>query len=56
MVTLPARVAQAFASGFGLATANPPLEIRHFPVSVFWHRRNDADPRTRWLRQQVVTI
>ncbi|MCU4652732.1 LysR substrate-binding domain-containing protein [Roseibacterium sp. SDUM158016] len=53
IVTLPARVARAFAPGFGLALAEPPLEIRRFPVSVFWHRRNDADPQTEWLRSQA---
>lgn len=53
LVTLPARVATAFAPGFGLVTATPPLEVRSFPVSVFWHRRNDADPRMEWLRRLV---
>jgi DNA-binding transcriptional LysR family regulator len=53
LVTLPARVAQAFAPGFGLTTAKPPVPVRAFPVSVFWHRRNDTDPRTSWIRQQL---
>jgi DNA-binding transcriptional LysR family regulator len=53
LVTLPARVARAFAPGFGLATAEPPIPVRSFPVSVFWHRRNDTDPRTTWIRQQL---
>jgi DNA-binding transcriptional LysR family regulator len=53
LVTLPARVARSFAAGFGLVTAKPPLELRSFPVSVFWHRRNDADPRMSWLRRQI---
>lgn len=50
LVTLPSRVATSFAPGFGLVTATPPLEVRSFPVSVFWHLRNDADPRMQWLR------
>jgi DNA-binding transcriptional LysR family regulator len=54
LVTLPARVATAFAPGFGLVTAAPPLDVRRFPVSVFWHRRNDADPRMEWLRNRVT--
>jgi DNA-binding transcriptional LysR family regulator len=37
----------------GLVTARPPIEVRSFPISVFWHRRNDADPRIVWIRQQV---
>lgn len=53
LVTLPARVARAFAPGFGLVTAEAPIPVRRFQVSVFWHRRNDADPRTGWIRRQV---
>lgn len=53
LVTLPRQVARAFCPTFGLVTAEPPLRIRPFPVSMFWHRRNDADPRTRWLRTQL---
>jgi DNA-binding transcriptional LysR family regulator len=56
LVTLPARVARAFAPGFGLATAEPPIPVRTFPVSVFWHRRNDTDPRTSWIREQLLDI
>lgn len=54
LLTLPARLAQRIAPGFGLVTATPPIEIRSFPVSVFWHRRNTADPRTIWLRKTVA--
>jgi DNA-binding transcriptional LysR family regulator len=49
LVTLPGRIAQAFAPGFGLVTATPPLALRAFDVSAYWHRRNDQDPRLRWL-------
>ncbi|MFN3594617.1 MAG: LysR family transcriptional regulator [Thiobacillaceae bacterium] len=56
LVTLPARVAQAFAPGFGLVTAPPPLAVRRFPVSAFWHRRNDADPQTIWMRQHLLGL
>ena len=54
LVTLPARLAQTFAPGFGLVTATPPVALRRFPVSVFWHRRNAGDPRTGWLRGQIA--
>lgn len=53
LVTLPTRVATAFAGRFGLVTATPPIELRHFTVSAFWHRRNDSDPRTEWIRSQL---
>ncbi len=49
LLTLPARLARRFAPGFGLVTASPPLELRPFPVSVFRHRRNAADPQSLWL-------
>lgn len=54
LLTLPARLAQRLAPGFGLVTATPPIEVRRFPVSVFWHRRNAADPRTLWLRKAIA--
>jgi DNA-binding transcriptional LysR family regulator len=56
LVTLPARVARTFAPGFELAIAEPPIPVRTFPVSVFWHRRNDTDPRTLWISQQLCDI
>lgn len=56
LVTLPARVAQAMASGFGLVTATPPLPVRSFSVAAFWHRRNEGDPQTRWIRQQLCNV
>lgn len=56
LVTLPTRVAQAFAAGFGLVTAEPPIPVRRFPVSVFWHRRNETDPKTIWFRQLIREV
>ena len=50
ILTLPARLADRLAAGFGLVTAKPPLEVRNFPVSVFWHRRNSTDPMVSWIR------
>lgn len=53
LVTLPARLARAFAPGFGLVTAEPPIEIRRFTVSVFWHRRDDGAPQRVWLTERI---
>lgn len=53
LVTLPGRIATAFAPGFGLTTAPPPLALRSFDVSAHWHRRNDGDPRLSWLVAQA---
>jgi DNA-binding transcriptional LysR family regulator len=56
LVTVPTRVAKTFSVGFGLVTAEPPMPVRAFPVSVFWHRRNEADPKTIWLRHQLQEL
>jgi DNA-binding transcriptional LysR family regulator len=53
LVTLPSRIAGSFARGFGLVTARPPLEIRSFEVSVYWHKRNEHDPELVWMRDQL---
>ena len=53
LMTLPARIAQAFAAGFGLVTATPPIEVCRFSASVFWHSRNETNPRTLWLRKML---
>lgn len=54
LITLPARVAERVAGGFGLVTAMPPVEVRRFPVSAFWHRRDDGDPRRVWLVERLA--
>ena len=54
LVTLPSRIGDTFAAAFGLVVAEPPLPIRNFTVSTLWHRRNDADPRIRWIRKQLM--
>lgn len=56
LVTLPSRIAGSFARGFGLVTALPPLEIRSFNVSAYWHRRNARDPQSMWLREQLKLL
>lgn len=55
LLTLPARLARRFAPAFGLVTADPPLDMRSFPVSVFRHRRNAHDAKTDWMVQQLVS-
>lgn len=56
LVTLPSRIARSFAKGFGLVTAKPPLEVRSFNVSVYWHKRSDHDAQSQWLREQLDTL
>ena len=58
IATVPARIASAFADGFGLTQGLPPVEIRSFPVSVLFHRRDVHNALLAWiigrLRQVVA--
>ncbi len=38
----------------GLVEQAPPLAVPGFTKLVAWHARNHADPRQRWLREQLV--
>ena len=56
VVTLPERIARQFAPAFDLVLCPPPIEVRRFGVSVFWHRRDAADPRRLWLTEALAGI
>ena len=56
LVTLPAQVATLFAPRFGLVVAQPPLDLRTFTISAFWHRRDNASPQGLWLREQMTGL
>ncbi len=53
IATLPTRLAEVIAPRFGLAVALAPVDLRHFPVSAFWHRRNQNAPLTGWVLRQL---
>ncbi len=53
LVTLPAQIATLFAPRFGLVVAQPPLDLRSYTISAFWHRRDNASPQGLWLREQI---
>ena len=39
-----------------LAVALPPFDMPGFDLKVHWHRRFDNEPRSRWLRDQIITV
>ncbi len=45
-------------SGYGdrLAMLDPPLPLDPCPYVMCWHRRNDAHPAQRWLRECVCSV
>jgi DNA-binding transcriptional LysR family regulator len=57
IATVPYAVANDFAQmSPGLAVALPPFEMPGFELKLHWHRRFDNEPRSRWLREQVITV
>ncbi|MFZ5482369.1 MAG: LysR family transcriptional regulator [Myxococcota bacterium] len=50
VVTLPERIAVAFAGLLPLAVVPHPLDLPGFTISMVWHERAHADPGHRWLR------
>jgi DNA-binding transcriptional LysR family regulator len=56
ILTLPARTARAVADELDLALRTPPVELSGFDLAMAWHRRHDADPGHRWLREQTRAV
>jgi DNA-binding transcriptional LysR family regulator len=54
VLTVPERLARAWAERFGLRVLEPPLAFEPYAVVQLWHPRHEADEGHRWLRQQVM--
>jgi DNA-binding transcriptional LysR family regulator len=50
------RAAQAFACAHALAMRNLPFPSPTIPTTMLWHRRFDAQPGHRWLRETVAAV
>lgn len=53
LTTLPTRIAEAYASLFGLATSRVPLPFSPNPISMSWPMRADQEPGSIWLRSRI---
>lgn len=56
ILTLPTRVATEFVGNFNLISVRPPIELRSFSVEVFWHKRNETEPQSIWLRNHLCRL
>lgn len=56
VLTLPARIAQAFARERALRIVAPPVQIPPAEVAIHWHERFDRDPAIGWLRQLLLAM
>ncbi len=56
VLTVGARLAQAFAADPGLSIRKVPLEIPAYETSLVWHERSQQDPAHAWLRGLLYAI
>lgn len=56
IATVMAGVVAASGRAGDLAVLDPPLELEPVPFVMTWHRRNDAHPAQRWLRDTVAGL
>jgi DNA-binding transcriptional LysR family regulator len=54
IATVPTRIARRLARPAGLAIHDPPLKIEGVTLHAIWHRRHDAQPAHRWLREEIA--
>jgi DNA-binding transcriptional LysR family regulator len=53
LVTVPRRLAKAYAKRFGLTVTEPPLRIRPFQIGQAWHQRSTGSEMRSWVVEQV---
>ncbi|WP_170356977.1 LysR family transcriptional regulator [Ruegeria arenilitoris] len=53
---VPSQLARKLAPEFGLKVLAPPFEIEPVNIIAIWHRRSDANPMAKWMRQQVFDL
>lgn len=53
LLTLPRRLAEAYAPALGLSIAEPPIAIRPFTLSLAWHARNEKSGVRAFLAEQI---
>jgi DNA-binding transcriptional LysR family regulator len=56
LVTLPAGLANVFATHLRLKILEPPIPLPKYEVKVYWHERFHRDPANMWLRQAFVQL
>jgi len=56
VATVMAGVVQACGLSSSLRVLAPPIELPTVRFDLFWHRRNDAHPAQRWLRECIASL
>ncbi|MDQ7078543.1 MAG: LysR family transcriptional regulator [Robiginitomaculum sp.] len=53
---LPSALARHVAPSVGLDIFLPPVNVPSVQIVMAWHRRMNADPAHKWLRQQIAEL
>lgn len=56
VVTIPARLALAFARMAKITILPPPFPIPGFDIKQHWHKRFQKDPANAWLRDVIASV
>jgi DNA-binding transcriptional LysR family regulator len=56
IVTVPRRLARAFAGFPGVTMIEPPIRIASFEIKQHWHERYHHDPANKWIRGLVAEL
>ena len=56
LVTVPRRLAQAFAGFPNIRLAESPIRIPSFEIKQHWHKRYHHDPANKWLRRTLADL
>jgi DNA-binding transcriptional LysR family regulator len=56
VVTMPSRLAEAFARLIPIQVPPFPVRIPAFDIKLFWHQRAHKDAANKWLRDCFVRL
>ena len=56
IVTVPRRLALAFAAFPGIRIVEPPIAIDPFEIKQHWHERYHHDPANKWIRGLIAEL
>jgi DNA-binding transcriptional LysR family regulator len=56
IAALPLIFASAVARELGLVMYKPPVPVQAGELYMYWHKRYDQNPASRWLREQVSEV
>lgn len=56
IMTVPHRIALAFAPVYNLRIFPPPLPLPEFDVALAWHPRSSADPAIAWFCSELRSV